>query len=327
MTLSSTRLAYCRPIADATFKKIEDFLYQQEDALKAEPGTSWLEVDEDAIVQLTSILEHGLPAQQNQAKALVQQLSNCQAELDSLERYLTGAASPETYNKLTETVRSSQANLHDLQKAHSQTHAEHVQLKGAIAQKNQALIRYSETILERESDEHMLGAIDRVQNKLKLFQSRLKLQKLNQLETLVTECFLYLLHKSKLVHRSQIDTDSFGLQLFDYEGDPIPKNRLSAGEKQLLAISLLWGLARASGRQLPVAVDTPLGRLDSKHRKNLVKRYFPEASHQVLILSTDTEIDEKAVKQLRKDGAIARSYLLSHDPQHQQTTITPGYFW
>ena len=314
-------------VADATFKKIEDFLYQQEDALKANGGNSWLAADEDAVTQLSSILEHGLPAQQKQAKALVQQLSNCQAELDSLERYLTGAASPEAYDKLTEAVRTSQANLQDLQKAHSQTQAEHEQLKGIIAQTNQALIRYSETILERESDEHMLGAIDRVQEKLQLFQSRLKLQKLNQLETLVTECFLYLLHKSKLVHRIQIDTDSFGLQLFDYEGDPIPKNRLSAGEKQLLAISLLWGLARASGRQLPVAVDTPLGRLDSKHRKNLVERYFPEASHQVLILSTDTEIGEKEVKRLRKDGTVAREYLLNHDPKQQQTQITPGYFW
>ena len=93
------------------------------------------------------------------------------------------------------------------------------------------------------------------------------------------------------------------------------------------AIALLWGLARASGRHLPVAIDTPLGRLDSKHRKNLVERYFPQASHQVILLSTDTEIQDQDVKLLRKQNAIAREYLLKHDAKKSSTEVVSGYFW
>ena len=62
------------------------------------------------------------------------------------------------------------------------------------------------------------------------------------------------------------------VQLYDQDGELLPKHRLSAGEKPILAIALLWGLAQASGRQLPVAIDTPLGRLDSEHRHHLVER-------------------------------------------------------
>jgi DNA sulfur modification protein DndD len=102
---------------------------------------------------------------------------------------------------------------------------------------------------------------------------------------------------------------------------------LSAGEKQLLAIAFLWGLARVSGRKLPVAIDTPLGRLDSSHRTNLVERYFPGASHQVILLSTDTEIGEVEIEQLRQQDAIAREYLLKYDSSERQTIIEPGYFW
>ncbi|WP_205370415.1 hypothetical protein [Thermoleptolyngbya sp. PKUAC-SCTB121] len=94
-----------------------------------------------------------------------------------------------------------------------------------------------------------------------------------------------------------------------------------------MAIALLWGLARASRRPLLVAIDTPLGRLDAAHRQNLVERYFPQASHQVILLSTDTEIRQEEATALRQQGAIAREYLLHYDPATQQTTVQSKYFW
>ena len=102
-------------------------------------------------------------------------------------------------------------------------------------------------------------------------------------------------------------------------------DRLSAGERQLLATSLLWGLARASGRPLPTIIDTPLGRLDSSHRRHLIERYFPVASHQVILLSTDEEIDEDSLKRLQPH--ISRSYHLQFDEALRSTRVTPGYFW
>ena len=166
-----------------------------------------------------------------------------------------------------------------------------------------------------------------MQDTLKLFRERLTLRKLNKLEEEVKNSFLYLLHKSDLVHRIAIDTNSFSLSLYDFNGKPVPKHRLSAGEKQLLAIAFLWGLAKVSGHRLPVAIDTPLGRLDSSHRNNLVERYFPSASHQVILLSTDTEIGKTEIETLRQNEAIAHEYLLDYNSTTRQTTIQPGYFW
>jgi len=93
-----------------------------------------------------------------------------------------------------------------------------------------------------------------------------------------------------------------------------------------LAIALLWGLARVSGRQLPIVIDTPLGRLDSSHRHNLLERYFPTASHQVILLSTDTEIGEAELEQLHQQNVIAKEYLLDYNSAKNQTTIKSGYF-
>jgi DNA sulfur modification protein DndD len=115
--------------------------------------------------------------------------------------------------------------------------------------------------------------------------------------------------------------------LYDPNGQLLPKQRLSAGEKQLLAIAFLWGLARVSGRNLPIAIDTPLGRLDSSHRNHLVERYFPTASHQVILLSTDTEIGKPELVKLTEQEAISRSYLLKYHPAQGNTTLEEGYFW
>jgi hypothetical protein len=89
----------------------------------------------------------------------------------------------------------------------------------------------------------------------------------------------------------------------------ISKQRLSEGEKQIFAISVLWGIARASARSLPAIIDTPIARLDARHREHLVERYVPNANHQVIILSTDTEVDRRYYESLEPHpaGAMAGS--------------------
>ena len=81
---------------------------------------------------------------------------------------------------------------------------------------------------------------------------------------------------------AKMDPKTFSVRLIDANGIEIDKNDLSAGEKQIYAISILEALGKTSGRKLPIIIDTPLGRLDSKHRTKLVSNYFPTASHQVI---------------------------------------------
>ena len=92
-------------------------------------------------------------------------------------------------------------------------------------------------------------------------------------------------------------------------------------------MSFLWALALLSGRNLPVVIDTPLSRMDSKHRDKLVELYFPCASHQVVLLSTDVEIDEHYFKSLNEMGAIDRCYHIQYDTQTRSSQIHDGYFW
>jgi DNA sulfur modification protein DndD len=141
----------------------------------------------------------------------------------------------------------------------------------------------------------------------------------------VTESFRFLLRKQTLVEQILIDPATFAIELRGADGLSLAKQRLSEGEKQIFAISVLWGLARASARSLPTIIDTPMARLDARHRQHLVERYFPNASHQVIVLSTDTEVDRQYYAALSPH--VARAYHLNYHEAERATVAEEGYFW
>lgn len=169
------------------------------------------------------------------------------------------------------------------------------------------------------------GLVRRVQAVLDEYSAAITKAKLAELGNAVTDCFALLWRKGDVLKRIEIDPATCNVLLFDRHDNPLPKERLSSGEKQIYAISILWALAKVSGRVLPMVVDTPLARLDSRHRQHLVSRYFPNVSHQVIILSTDTEIDEDYFREL--DPSISHAYHLKFDDAELRTSVEEGYFW
>ena len=77
------------------------------------------------------------------------------------------------------------------------------------------------------------------------FLARATERKIDRLSDLITESFRFLLRKQTMVERIHIDPATFAITLFNDAGQALPKQRLSEGEKQIFAISVLWGLARA----------------------------------------------------------------------------------
>jgi len=187
-------------------------------------------------------------------------------------------------------------------------------------------------VLKRIANEDAEGAIENrvvqyaeiARERVGRFSGAVLDRSLSHLESLIFESLGLLLRKEGFIHSVEIEKDTFELQLFTDKGDQIPLERLSAGERQLVIIAILWGLGRASGRPLPIIVDTPLGRLDSIHREHLADYYFPNVSHQTILLSTDTEIIGKTEDSLK--GFIGGSYVLKHDAKNHQTQIAQGYF-
>ena len=92
----------------------------------------------------------------------------------------------------------------------------------------------------------------------------------------------------------------------------------------MMVVSLLWALALCSKKKLPVIIDTPLSRLDSAHREALINIYFPQASEQTIILSTDSEIDRSCYESMKDN--IGDEYTLEYNDETKTTTVKKGYF-
>jgi DNA sulfur modification protein DndD len=157
------------------------------------------------------------------------------------------------------------------------------------------------------------------------FESALKKRKIKELEDTISHLFNQLCRKKNLVSRISIDPTNFSHTFYDERDNKIPQKSLSSGERQIFAISLLWSLKKISGRPLPLIIDTPLSRLDSDHRSNLVNIYFPNASHQTLVLSTDTEIDHSFFHDLSR--YVSHAYHLNYYEDKKITVGAIGYFW
>ena len=101
-------------------------------------------------------------------------------------------------------------------------------------------------------------------------------------------------------------------------------NDFSKGEKQIYILCLIWALIKSSGVEVPFIIDTPYARIDESHRKTLTIDYLPNISKQVIILSTNEEIDSNLYSVIKP--YICDEYLLLYNESARKTEVKKGYF-
>lgn len=101
-------------------------------------------------------------------------------------------------------------------------------------------------------------------------------------------------------------------------------NDFSNGEKQVYILCLIWAIIKSSGVEIPFIIDTPYARIDESHRNSLTNIYLPNISKQVIILSTNKEIDNNLYKTIKPH--LCNEYLLIYNTKDRKTEVKQGYF-
>lgn len=276
-----------------------------------------------------SLVGHLLPDANRNLQTQLTQRAETIAELEAAERLLQSIPHEDAltqvrdeYDQAQEEHREARAEVLRAEERYK-TLREQTERARTVYQKARERAIHADLAVgdSRRLTEHT----ERARATLDALKTAVTKRHISHVAEYVLESLRTLMRKENLVTEISIDPKSYAIELRGSAGLPLSTDQLSVGERQMLAVALLWGLARAARQPLPIVIDTPLGRLDSSHRGNLIERYFPYASHQVLLLSTDTEITEETRKQL--EPYVGRSYHLDFDPAKSATTVRPGYFW
>jgi len=118
------------------------------------------------------------------------------------------------------------------------------------------------------------------------------------------------------------DNDGIKITLLDADGKTRNKESLSQGEKQIYISSLIKAILSLSIQDFPIFIDTPLGRMDDEHIKNILLNYYPDLANQVILMATNNEIPPSRFKLMQSN--VAQTYLLEN--KSGRTSFKKGYF-
>ena len=286
------------------------------------------DISDQSFYQLTLLLGNGL---MNAQGNMLQNMATCQkgiAKIDEIDSYLSVDIDEKVLSKIYKKIKTLEQEIIEHEASLEIAQKQRTGLNGDVMRATSEYNRFVENMLSNlESDDdngRILKYAHHATQALAEYKIRLQKKKIGTLAETMTKCYKQLANKKNLISRIDMDAVTLDFVYLNADNQIVPKESLSAGEKQLMVISLLWALAICSKKKLPVIIDTPLSRMDSVHRVALIKTYFPNASDQTIILSTDSEID-KHYYEIMKD-TVGDEFTLVYDDELKCSKIKKGYF-
>lgn len=252
-------------------------------------------------------------------EAISHKYSTAKAELYKIEKELREAEK----NAESEYIQNLRKKKDDLYRQINEIS----ELNGRLAERREKLKeeikadRQRKDILSKKIDVAAKNkAVDdeatRLIQTIQKFLQRFKAEKKKALEQKLEEKLKSFMHKTDFVHKVIVDIQGNGedvdINLFDDYDKKIDKGNLSMGEKQLFASALLGALVEETQLEFPVFIDSPMQKLDPSHSKNILTKFYPTVSKQVvffpLLLKELTEDEYSLIENI-----TSKTYLIHNE--------------
>ena len=301
-----------------------DFVKEQTQSNQEDPI---YELSDHALFQVNTLNEGTLDNSCTEMKAIFNKKKVLAKQIAELDSYLTLDINDKELQRIYKKIKQAEEKIiqdkivfSDLEQKHAQATSK---LNSATSEFNKYVEAYLATVELRDSVDRTVKYSNMALKIIEKYQVALQKKKAGVLSKTITKCYKQLANKKNLISKIEMDAETLNVKYLSENGHEVPKESLSAGEQQLMVISILWALAICSKKKLPVIIDTPLSRLDSLHRTALITTYFPNAGEQTIILSTDSEIDA-SYYELMKDN-VGDEFTLEYDEISKSTSIKKGY--
>ncbi len=306
----------------------DDFILFMQNMVGEDERENIYNLSDATLYKVGMLCERELDDAKTQTKSLMMEERVYQKKIDEIDGYLSVDINEKELSDLFKSIKTAEKELTNCEIEIEEYHKRRSSLNSNLVMLSAEFSRMAESVLSSleavDSDERVIKYAHMAKDIIEQYKIRLQARKTSILAETMTECYKKLANKKNLVANIEMNSETLDLTYLSKEGDVVTKERLSAGEKQLMVISLLWSLAICSKKKLPVIIDTPLSRLDSAHRESLITTYFPNASEQTIILSTDSEIDEKYYELMQ--DSVGDRFTLEYNDDDKTTSLTKTYF-
>lgn len=246
-------------------------------------------------------------------RKLVTDQKRIQVLLGNIQRKLLDAESKEK-DIVIQGVRQQKADI-DYKINHLEDELNNIEAKiFTTQQENQILSRqlseFTKRVQMEDIDNEKDLVAERLIIKLDKFIFQLKTKKKESLEKNLLMELNRLMHKD-FVHSVTVivEGDLIDIELYDKSHQQINKELLSKGEQQLYATSLLKALVEESHIRFPIFIDSPLQKLDKTHSRNLIERFYPNISTQLILFPLlENELTEDEYHSLLPK--VGKTYLI-----------------
>lgn len=312
---------------DGDSKAGKDFYQYVKSQTEGETEVHVYDLSDQALFQVNDLVETKMEEARTSTKEILSSKRSLEKQIREFDSYLSLDINEKELQSIFGKIKKAEKKVIEDKvriSALDQTRAEaNAKVIHATAEFNKYVEAYLQNAETIDSTERTIKYSNMALQIVERYQVELQKRKAGILSETITECYKKLANKKNLIKRIEMDPESLNVKYISEDEREIGRDTLSAGEQQLMVISILWALAICSKKKLPVIIDTPLSRLDSLHRTALISTYFPNAGEQTIILSTDSEIDSKYYELMKAD--VGDEFTLNYDERTKSTSIKRGY--
>lgn len=250
----------------------------------------------DKFQQITGLIQSAHREKERLARLLSGLSSNLQKIKQEEEKKLNLGSLRESERIEVESLRSK---LNELNESFREAANKEGELNDRIqnsTNRREKLVENHKALEQKEQESIKGDSKARLAAELRGLVNAYRLEKRKrhrtEIETKLNDRFAKLFSGHSQASRLSID-DNFVVRAFDSKDDALPIAGVSHGMRQLMATALIWSVTEQSRYKLPVFIDTPLARLDRGNQENLLVNYYPKAGGQVVLMATDSELDDR----------------------------------
>lgn len=241
-----------------------------------------------------------------------------------IRKKLTANDSTSELHELLRNITATQSEITSIEHSKTQKQTLQADLEEQFSELARTIAAVKEKQMKNKKSENIFAISTRIAEVSRNFRRIQLTKKLQEVEIEAAKMLRLLFRKELFVVRVWIHPETFQLKLYNSLNEEILIDNLSAGEKQILLLSTIWAMAKSSNRRLPFIFDTLLGRLDQTHKKSIIENFIPKCGDQVIILSTDSEVDGEHYRMIQP--SVSREYVLDFNTETSTVDVYNHYF-